>query len=158
MCDSGLCLIYKYPIYFDQGYKYLLKTRTDFGRKVFGLIILVFIREYWSLKLNFVIGRYWVQISFQVRVKCNIIVVKRHMFLHQAYDNGSKSHWSFGWEVETAVGFGTIKKTPPCLIAMSVPSLDPNSEHLPGNGDVSVRVKVSQGDGEQSVSQFVHIP
>lgn len=91
------------------------------------------------------------------RVKCNIIVVKRYMFLHQAYDNGSKSHWSFGWEVETAVGFGTIKKTPPCLIAMSVPSLDPNSEHLPGNGDVSVRVKVSQGDSEQSVSQFVHI-
>lgn len=49
------------------------------------------------------------------RIKCNIIVVKRYMFLHQAYDNGSKSHWSFGWEVETAVGFGTIKKNSPLL-------------------------------------------
>ena len=45
MCGSGLCLIYKYPIYFDQGYKYLLKTRTDFGRKVFGIHQRVLIAE-----------------------------------------------------------------------------------------------------------------
>lgn len=38
-------MIYKYPIYFDQGYKYLLKTRTDFGRKVFGIHQRVLIAE-----------------------------------------------------------------------------------------------------------------
>lgn len=75
-------MIYKYPIYFDQGYKYLLKTRTDFGRKVFGIHQRVLIAE--------------AQSRSRCQVKCNIIVVKRYMFLHQAYDNGSKSHWSFG--------------------------------------------------------------